>query len=124
MAQENLAYIAEHKKERGEEHFCEDFGCSSVEPLCEGIVGLVEQLQSQQEWIDRVAEFSTDAAIAADKAEEERDGLKEQFEAMREALIDISHASENPDAAPGHFGFLARRALGVSDPASRQEETR
>lgn len=55
---------------------------------------LEEQVQSQQEWIDRVAEFSTDAATAADKAEREVESLKEQLEVLRE-FYDAWWAHEN-----------------------------
>lgn len=79
-------------------------------------------------WLASTAAFEARQMIlaAADEIERLR-GVEEQLETMREALVDISHASENPDAAPGHFGFLARRALGVSQenlgtPTANQSE--
>lgn len=106
---------------------------------------LKEQVQSQQEWIDRVAAFSTDAAEAADKAEKERDGLKEQKEALerayRQACMNL--ATIQPDLTRegdwtlgefadlyydalldgwgGILGYDRGRKPGVSSPAIRQE---
>ena len=85
---------------------------------------LKEQVQSQQEWIDRVAEFSTDAATAADKAEREVESLKEQLEAAHEALRHIEGwASDEIDHGPPELGLIlmeARRVLG-SNPVQNTE---
>jgi hypothetical protein len=62
QARETLAYIVRHKAERGEGHFCEDFGCSSVEPLCEGILALEAELARLREALEQIRDRSGDAS--------------------------------------------------------------
>lgn len=116
------------------------FGSDFVKPgdrlyTEEEMQALREQFQSQQEWIDRVAEFSTDAAEAADKAEKERDGLleaaNERYELMKGEARKVNRAwKEEHDRAAAlqeqlealrNFNAATRAAYDALYPASEPE---
>lgn len=103
-----------------------DAGVDARMLALDSVQGLIEQVQSQQEWIDRVAEFSADASAAADKAEKERDGLKEQLEALRQAeeAAQVQERVGNEGDADAIRRDAIKRVLGLglyaaSSPAKR-----